>query len=278
MAGKRRQSGPPPEDPASATGVTSTGNTSTGAASTGITSTGTGVGATGTTRPPITRITGPGALVGQALVQNAIEDAIKRVDVDDRTRAILQKQLTAALPSAPLAPGTVAPPRTLDGDALAGVLSSAAAIAAGLDPAKTPTPPPPVVWTDGGNQLLITLAKISANVGDGWIEFVVPVSCDQTGDVEVTVAFVTGSVDSPAGGIVATESHPRGPALIVENWHEPLVAFAWNVLVTATSALSGAGSTDEAGRPLITSALTASAAGLSAQPIARHAFFSGLTT
>ena len=114
-----------------------------------------------------------------------------------------------------------------------------------------------------------------ANLGDGLIEIVVPVTCDQTGDVEISVSFVTGTPDRPAGGIATTEDHPRGPAVVVENWAEPLIAYAWQTLVTATAALSSAGGTDLAGRKLITAGLAISAEGLTVTPMAPHTFLAG---
>ena len=41
--------------------------------------------------------------------------------------------------------------------------------------------------------------------------------------------------------MTTTEDHPRGPAVVVENWHEPLIAFAWQTLLIATSAVAGFG-------------------------------------
>jgi hypothetical protein len=98
------------------------------------------------------------------------------------------------------------------------------------------------------------------------------VSCDQTGDTQVTVAFATGSIASPAGGVTTTENRPRGDPAIIENWYEQLIAFAWSTLLIATSALSGAVGSDQSGRPLIVSTLAADDSGLSVLPMARHSF------
>ena len=152
------------------------------------------------------------------------------------------------------------------------MIPGAAVTAAGLDPAKTPMPPPPVLWQDSGNQLLVQLAGVHADLGDGFVELTVPVSCDQTGDAKVTVTFVTGTPDRPTGGLATTEDRPRGPAVIVENWHEPLIAFCWHTLVIATSALSATIGSDLAGNALITGGLTATAKGLAVTPMGRHTF------
>jgi hypothetical protein len=61
--------------------------------------------------------------------------------------------------------------------------------------------------------------------------------------------------------------------VIVENWHEPLIALAWNTLLIATSALSGVAGADRSGRALISNSLSADKDGLTVRPMARHTFF-----
>lgn len=214
---------------------------------------------------------GTSALAGKLL----LEQTISRVDLDDRTKAIITKQLAGLLPGQVVQVGKTSAERTVNPDALQSLLPSAAIAAAGLDPAKTPNPPPPVLWVDGANRLLVELATITASLGDGLVEMSVPVSCDQTGEVAVTITFVTGTPDKPTGGVAATEDHPRGPAVIVDNWHEALIAFAWHTLQIATSSLAGIGASDPSGRPLITNALSVTANGIGVLPQARHTFFSG---
>jgi hypothetical protein len=217
-------------------------------------------------------VAGPGAIAGALLLR----DALQRADLDDQTRARILKNLAGVLPLA-LRPGKVAGDRTLRPDDLKLLIPSAAVSAAGLDPAKTPMPPPPVLWENAGNQLLVQLAGIQASLGDGFIELAIPVSCDQTGDTQITVTFVTGSPDRPSGGVTTTEDHPRGASVVIENWHEPLIAFAWQTVLIATSALSGVAGTDLSGRNLITNALAINADGLSVLPMAQHTFLQTTT-
>jgi hypothetical protein len=210
----------------------------------------------------------PTVLAGQSLLRAADLERI----LDPKTLKLVEDRLAPLLPSTVVAPGVVAPPRAIAPDALQLLVRAAAVTAAGLDPARTPSPAPSVLWEQGGNQLLIELAQVRAQPGDGLIDVIVPVRCDQIREAEVTATFVTGSPDRPAGGVAATESRPRGPSEVVDAWAEPLVAFAWHTLVIALSALSGTGANDPSGRPLVTIGIVASPAGVSLSPMARHEF------
>ena len=208
-------------------------------------------------------VPGPEAIAGALLTQAALRD----------TKFEPTDEIAALLPGRPRQPGKTAPLRALPPDALQQLIPSAAVVAAGLDPARTLDPPPPVLWERDGAQLLLRIAEVRAELSTGLVQIVVPVTCDQTGDAEVLVAFVTGSSDRPAGGLATTEDHPRGPAIVVENWAEPLIAFAWQTLVVATSALSSAGGEDLSGRDLVTAGLDVSADGLTVTPMGRHTFY-----
>src|SRR6266702_4248684 len=167
----------------------------------------------------------PGSTPGAGAIAGAIllRDTLARTDIDDRTKAVLTKQLRGVLPGQVVQPGGT----------------------------------------------LVQRAGVTATVSTGAVEFTLPVSCDQTGDTPVTVTFVAGSANRPAGGVATTEDRPRGDPVIVENWHEQLIAFAWNILLIATSALSGTVGADRSGRPLIVGTLAADRSGLSGLPMAR---------
>jgi hypothetical protein len=216
-------------------------------------------------------VPGPEAVAGAILAR----DALARADLDPQTKAQVAKQLAPVLPGQITRAGAAVVDRAIAPQDLAALIPGAAVTAAGMDPATTPFPPPPVLWQDSGNALLVQLAGVRAALGDGFVELTVPVTCDQTGDAKVTVTFVTGTPDRPAGGIATTEDRPRGPAVIVENWHEQLIAFCWHTLVIATSALSGAVGSDLAGNALVTAGLMATANGLGVTPMGRHAFIAG---
>jgi hypothetical protein len=216
-------------------------------------------------------VPGPEAVAGAILAR----DALARSDLDPKVKARIVKDLGSVLPGQITRPGAAAGDRAITQDDLAALIPGAAVTAAGLDPAKTPMPPAPVLWQDGANQLLVQLAGVHAVLGDGFVELSVPVRCDETGDATVTVTFVTGTPDRPAGGVATTEDRPRGPAVIVENWHDALIAFCWHTLVIATSALSGTVGSDLAGNSLITVGLAATSKGIAVTPMGRHTFTTG---
>jgi hypothetical protein len=130
-----------------------------------------------------------------------------------------------------------------------------------------------VLWSTDAGQLLVRIAEVHADLTDGAIVITLPVTCDQTGPVDVTVTFITGSPDQPTGGVATAEDHPRGPEVVVEN--EPLVALAWHTLVIAIGAMSGAGGNDFSGRDLISASFAVSKDGLTVTPMARHTFLAG---
>ena len=216
-------------------------------------------------------VLGPSTIAGASVTVTAIQ----RLDLDPKTKAQLVKSLGPLLPGFPIAAGTAVADRTLVPQVITALIPSAAIVAAGFDPAKITLPAPSALWRSGNQQLLVRVAGVRANLSNGLIEIIVPVTCDQTGDVDISVSFVTGAPDRPAGGIATTEDHPRGPAVVVENWAEPLIAYAWQTLVTAASGVSSAAGADLAGRDLVTAALAISSEGLTVTPIGQHTFVAG---
>ena len=216
---------------------------------------------------------GPQALAGALLFATALQ----RADVDPQTRARLLKSLGDVTPLKPLQPGKAGADRTVTADALKVLVPSAAVVAAGFDPATVGTPAPNLLWTDGRNQLLVRVAEVRADLGAGSIVLTVPVACDETGPVDTTVTFMTGTPDAPAAGIVTTEDHPRGPATIVENWGVPIVAYAWHTLVVAVNSLSDALGGDVAGNRLVTAGLAVTADTITVTPMGRHTFLGAAT-
>jgi hypothetical protein len=219
----------------------------------------------------IRAVAGPDAIAGAALTANALNN----LHIDATTKTQVTQGLAEVLPGRALLAGTAAADRTLPPATLSALIPSAAVVAAGFDPSKISIPVPPALWQSGPNALLVHVAQVHADLADGMVQITVPVTCDQTGDVDVTVTFVTGTPDRPAGGLATTEDHPRGPADVVENWAEPLIAFAWRTLIVATSALSGGAGGDRSGRKLITAGLAVSANGVTVTPMGRHAFLPG---
>jgi hypothetical protein len=145
-------------------------------------------------------------------------------------------------------------------------------IAAGLEPALTPTPPPPVLWSAGESRLLVHLGRATLRLGDAWIDAILPVECDELGMAPVTCTFLTTTADRPGGFVWAAEDRPRGPALVTELWGEALVALAWRALVEAARIVAAGAGTDPFERPYVPAAVLASPEALTVLPMPPHTF------
>jgi hypothetical protein len=189
-----------------------------------------------------------------------------------RLLAIVRKQCPGLLPAAPLPAGTVAPAIDINADQAIRLFPAAAANAAGVDPFSTARAPASVKWQEGDRELLIDPSKVTARFANGVIAVTIPVSTDQTGDAAVFVSFVVGTPKQPSGLIATTGARPSGPAVIVDAWSKPLIAFAWHVVLEVAANLAGAAGRDVDGSRLVPIALAASPNGLSIVPMARHTF------
>lgn len=163
----------------------------------------------------------------------------------------------------PIPAGEPGPEINLDSKQTTALFAAAARATVGADR---------VLWDDGENRLLVLVADVRADIDDGVIVVRIPVQCDQVKKAEVQVAFAVGSEKQPAGMLAATETRPRGPADVVDIWREPLIAFAWQVVLRMTTVLSAESGTDRDGAGLIPLSLTASRKALSIRTLARHEF------
>ena len=181
----------------------------------------------------------------------------------------LQTRCPGVLPAKPLEPGAVGPEIPLSHDEVQKLASVAAITAAGLPMGADAGQ---VVWSQGGNELLVMLAKVAIHVDHGIALVDIPVSCDQQAEGRITVAFAVGDDRRPAGMLAVTEDRPRGPRIVVDVWGESLTAFAWQVLLTVSTAVAGSAGDDVDGAPLIPAGLTATGDGLRILTMARHPF------
>jgi len=117
---------------------------------------------------------------------------------------------------------------------------------------------PRAVWSDGGNELLVEIAKIALKIEDGLVHVQIPVACEEAGRQTIMVSFATGAAASPAGLIFATDTIPAGPPEIVDIWGEALVSLAWTAVLRALTALADAAGIDQDGAGLIPAGLEAS--------------------
>ena len=190
----------------------------------------------------------------------------------ERLLAFVRKECPGLLPAAPLPAGTVAPAIDINADQAVRLFPAAAAIAAGIDPLSTAPAPALVKWQEGDRELVIYPSKVSARFANGVIAVMIAVSTDQTGDAAVFVSFVVGSPKQPAGLVATTSARPNGPAVIVDSWSKPLIAFAWHVVLEVATNLAAAAGRDVDGSRLVPIALAASPNALSIVPMARHTF------
>lgn len=196
----------------------------------------------------------------------------------------LREQSLCELPSAPLEPGAVAPPLPVDPERTGALLALAARQAAAARGARVfagrdhdDDLPRATVWTAGADALLVLLDEISVRTADGVVTVSVEVACDELrsatdeAQARVEIDFVVGTEQRPTG-LLAAATPPRGPQLVVDRWHDALVALAWQALLDSAAALTASAGVDTDGAPLLPASWTASADGIAVGPQARHQF------
>jgi len=209
------------------------------------------------------------------------EPDIPGARADDQACAALLKELRARcpglVPADPLPPSGVGPVIPVTPAALGPLVVAAAGRA--LPGAETGgTSPSAVLWQQGVDALLVRITAITTAVGDGWVTVTIPVTCDQiqspagSPGQPVTVTFVMGTADRPAGLFAAAPSRPDGPAVVAERWADALTALAWRALLDTVAGIAAAAGRDTDGSPLIPVAVAATDKGLLIQTQARHPF------
>jgi len=164
-------------------------------------------------------------------------------------------------PQAPLPPGTVGPEVPINPQVFGLTITAAA----------TQDNQGFIVWQKDESELLVVTGKVTVSLDDGLVLISLPVWCDQ-GTATLQVPFAVGGANSPAGMLVATEQHPRGPDQIILVWGEAVVAFAWQVLMSVLTRIASSTGKDQDGAGLIPAALTATADGVKILTMARHPF------
>ena len=184
---------------------------------------------------------------------------------------VIRERCPGVLPDAPVRPGQVAAVLPVDHAQVRTLLMISAAVALGAP--LTADKPAPVVWKDGSAELLVDPSGVTLDTGDGIARIGVPVRCDETGPVTVTVTFAVGSANRPAGFVAATHSRPDGPEVIVSRWGEAIVALAWHSLITASAGLAGVSGADADGQPFVPAGIQATPQGIAIHTMARPAYF-----
>jgi hypothetical protein len=165
-------------------------------------------------------------------------------------------------------PGDRLEPVPIRGDAVTVLTAQAARRALGASEKSRRTTE--VIWSDGGDELAVDPGGVTTATTTGAVVLTIPVRCDQTGPATVDITFVVGSADHPGGLHAATPERPRGPAVIVDRWADPLVAFAWSALLELARSVTAAMGRDARGDRLIAGEFVATDEGLQIVPYARH--------
>jgi hypothetical protein len=168
----------------------------------------------------------------------------------------------------PVQPGTLGAPIAVDAPHLQ--LLIVAALGA-FYVAPDATAPAQIVWHDHDSEVLVHLDRTLVRLSVGVVLVALTLQTDQTGVGQVTVPLSVGSPQLPAGLLVVTESHPRGPVALVDRWGDAVVAAAWRALIDAAHALALQAGIDSSGARLVPAALSTDGKTFSVVPQARHA-------
>jgi hypothetical protein len=131
---------------------------------------------------------------------------------------------------------------------------------------------PRVVWRDGESEVILhrELTRVKL-LPDGIMLVGITLSCAETGMQELTVPFAFGSGRRLAGMLATTERKPRGHAVLVDRWGEPVVATAWGGVLKLAARYAASAGEDPAGSPLVPAAVVVDPPRLSVVPRARFA-------
>lgn len=127
-----------------------------------------------------------------------------------------------------------------------------------------------VVWHSATNELLVHSDRITLACNNGLLAVGVPVECDQSGPVTLTVPFAVGTDQDTRGLMMSTFDRVDGPDAVVGTWSDAVTAFAWEAVLTLAQRLSAAAGKDASGRPLVPVAIGALRGSFLVRPMARH--------
>lgn len=209
-------------------------------------------------------------LASAGKLQGAIRDQLGKLkpdtrdDIDKRCAelfASLRKNCPHLLPKDPIEAGGRGPQIDLDPKSATLLLISAAR--------KISDGESVIIWEQAGSALEVVSAKIRLKTTDGRLIVTIPVRCDETGGVSITVPFAVGSKVRPSGMIATTTAKPIGPPEIIQIWGDALVAFAWAAIIEVSQALANQVGQDAERAGLIPLSLLASDNGLRVSTMAR---------
>jgi hypothetical protein len=105
-----------------------------------------------------------------------------------------------------------------------------AAIAA--TPIAAGAAPLPVIWVDGGDEVLVHLESVQAKMVDGGVLLVsVDLETDQTGRTPLIVRLALPVSGQAAGLVATTDAVPTGNGLLAARWGTVLQNAVWAALL-----------------------------------------------
>jgi hypothetical protein len=130
---------------------------------------------------------------------------------------------------------------------------------------------PTVVWTLGAHELLVHLDRTQLVCAPGFVTLAFFVECDQVRSAQrVDVLMAVGSKARPGGLVMSTFDRVQGPLVITDTWSAPIIAFAWETLVTTTQQLTAGLGRDARKRALVPFSIAADTDVLLIGAMARH--------
>jgi hypothetical protein len=186
-------------------------------------------------------------------------------DVVDALRA-LRETGAFSPPAEPLPPGQHTGPIRLDPATVRQLVAGAAGRVVGQTDPNTVTE---VVWSEGGDELAVDLAKMDVHVGTGVVVFAVPVRCDESGQGIAQIPIAVGTPDR-AAGMFAAAGRPIGPPAVVGRWSDALTALTWATLLELANAVAAGAGVDTGGAPLVAGSIAAGDGVLFLVPFARY--------
>lgn len=105
-------------------------------------------------------------------------------------------------------------------------------VAASLTPGAAGAAPSPVIWVDGGDEVLVHLESVQTKMVDGGVLLVsVDLETDQTGRTPLIVRLALGVSGQAAGLVATTDAFPTGNGMLAARWGTVLQNAVWAALL-----------------------------------------------
>jgi hypothetical protein len=89
----------------------------------------------------------------------------------------------------------------------------------------------PVIWVDGGDEVLVHLESMRTKLLNGVLLVSVDLETDQTGRTPLVVRLATATSGQAAGLVAMTDEFPSGNAILAARWGTILQSAVWAALL-----------------------------------------------